>query len=245
MKHILVIQSRKGAEVVAEEQRIFCRAVGLHGIVEFVSSLDDTVVWGDPTALLAPYDAVILGGSGDFDFDGGRVPHDEACTGSREIASRITPLVQYVFEHDFPLLGICFGHQLISEVLGVKVVNDCAQKKIGSFEVCLTEAGKNDPLFSTLPEKFFARYGHKDSLSAIPESAVLLARSEFCKTSALRFGSRVYSVQFHPELIEDDIRTRIARCPLYLPEGIDVSSFVRTSPEAYTLISRFITHIAT
>ncbi len=240
MKKILVIQSRKRPEMIQAEQGEYTRAIPQDCILTFISSLDETVAWHNPLEILADYNAVILGGSGEFDFDGGREAEDVACCTSREIVNRLRTLILYVIEMDFPLLGICYGHQIVSEVLGVKVVNDHTQKKVGSYEVTLTDAGKKDMIFSKLPETLMAQYGHKDSLSALPQGAVLLATGNRCKTSALRLKQNIYTMQFHPELTAEDSCLKLSRSPGYLPEGVDVSSIIKPSIEASRIIPLFI-----
>lgn len=240
MTSLLLIQSRKRPEMVEGEQGEYTRALEGTGVaLSFASVFDDSIDWNAPEMLLAPYDGVILGGSGEYDFDGGRPLTDEVRIESKAIVERLRPLLAYVFAHDVPLLGVCYGHQIVSEYLGVPVVNDLDQKKVGSHDVCLTEEGKLDPLFTELPERFIGQYGHKDSLSALPPGAVLLATGPSCKTSALRFGSRIYTLQFHPELTEKDVEWKLANSPGYLPEGITLEELIKPSPEASTLIPRF------
>lgn len=243
MKKILIIQSRKRPEMVLAEQGEYTRAADNLAELVFLSSLDSHLEWASPEKILQGFDGVILGGSGEFDFDGGREAEDPARVTSKEIVGRLQPTVGYIMEHNMPLLGVCYGHQIVSEVLGVRVVNDHEQKKVGSFPVTLTEEGKKDPLFSALPETFMAQYGHKDSLQALPAAAVLLASGERCRTSALRYGSVAYTVQFHPELTAEDVKWKLQNSPGYLPEGVDVESLVKVSPEASTIIPHFIEQI--
>lgn len=240
MKNILIIQSRKRPDMIADEQKGYSRIIGPEHSVNFISSLDESIDWNHPDTLLQPYDAVIFGGSGDFDFDGGRDERDAARITSREIVERVRSIVLHSLERDFPLLGICYGHQIVSEVLGVPVVNDHAQKKSGSHDITLTDAGKRDVLFCVLPETFVAQYGHKDSLSACPPGAVVLANSDLCKTSALRYRSNVYTMQFHPEMSREDVVWKLSNSPGYLPDGVDIESIARHSHEASTIIPRFI-----
>ncbi len=243
MKRILVIQSRNNLETIVSEQDGYRRAVGEHGVVNFISSLDDSLPWNLPERIIESYDAVILGGSGDYDFDGGREHDDVARIISNQIVERIQNLIQYVIDRDFPFLAICFGHQIVSEVLGVKVIHDHSQKKAGSYHVTLTGEGRKDTLFSHLPETFFAQYMHKDSLSDCPNGATLLASSDCCRASALRFGTRVYTLQFHPELTAEDLAWKLEDIPGYLHESIDPRSVVKPSPEASTIIPRFLASI--
>lgn len=242
---MLLIQSRKRPEMVEGEQGEYTRALaGTGAALSCMSVFDDTIDWHAPEALLSGHDGIILGGSGEYDFDGGRPLTDAVRAESKAIVERLRPLLDYVFANDVPLLGVCYGHQIISEYQGIPVVSDVEQKKVGSHAVCLTEAGKTDPLFAGLPERFIGQYGHKDSLSAVPKDAVLLATGPSCKTSALRYGSRIYTLQFHPELTETDVAWKLANSPGYLPEGIPLDELIKPSPEASTLIPRFAKLIA-
>lgn len=242
-RNILIIQSRCMPHTILSEQEGYRRVIGDQYRLSFLSSLDDTHAWHSPEEILNEYDAVILGGSGDFDFDGGRDHEDEARSTSRVITERVRNVVLHALERDFPLLGICYGHQIVSEVLGVRVVHDHAQKKVGTHPVILTDAGKSDVLFKDLPDVFGAQYMHKDSLSDIPEGAVLLAKSDCCKASVLRFGSRVYTMQFHPELRAEDLLWKIEAIPGYLPSGVDPRSITQPSPDASRIIPRFLEYV--
>lgn len=243
MKKILVIQSRKRPEMIQAERGEYRRAIPEQYEIGFISSLDESIEWESPSVVLDSYDAVILGGSGEFDFDGGREKGDIACITSQVISTRLKTLIKYVIENNFPLLGICYGHQIVSAVLGVKVVNDHTQKKVGSYEVSLTNEGRSDTLFSKLPETFIAQYGHKDSLSALPQGAVVLATGDRCRTSALRIGRHVYTMQFHPELTAEDSLRKLSCSPGYLPEGVDVTSIIKPSVEASRIIPLFIENV--
>ncbi|MDQ5955492.1 MAG: hypothetical protein QG621_495 [Patescibacteria group bacterium] len=229
--------------MVAGEQEEYKRATKGEVELRFVSTLDESQPWQEPQKMLEGVDGVILGGSGEFDFDGGRTNDDPARTTSQEILARVKPLVLYMIERDFPLLGICYGHQIVGEVLGVRVVHDEVQKKIGSYPVTLTDAGKQDSLFHDTPETFIGQYGHKDSLSALPAGAVVLASSAVCKTSALRFGTHAYTTQFHPELTPEDVMRKLQNSPGYLPEGVEVDSIIKPSSDSSELIPRFIERI--
>ena len=238
---ILLIQSRRRPEMLASEQGEYERAAeGTGTVFSFVSSLDLSLPWATPARLLKDMDALIIGGSGEFDFDGGRESGDEARVTSRTILERLRPLIAYVTEHDTPTLGVCYGHQIIAEAHGVSVIHDRVQNKVGTAPVRLTKAGKNDPLFVGLPDTFLTQYGHKDSLSALPAGATLLAEGDRCRFSALRYRTRLYTVQFHPELTASDVVHKLANSPGYLPDGVEPSSIVHESSDASTIIPRFV-----
>ncbi len=200
MKKVLVVQSRTQSERIVREQENFTRAIGVSADTTFLSALDERLAWTTPDEFLEGYQGVIFGGSSDFDFHGGRDKKDPARLMSLIILSRTKNLVSYALAEKIPLLGICYGHQLIANMYGGEVRNDKGQSKFGSYEVQLTDEGKRDILFKNLPESFVTQYAHNDSVTKLPEGATLLASSHGCHFSALRYGTSAYSVQFHPEV---------------------------------------------
>lgn len=107
---IIVIQFRLRNNTVALEQQSIVREIRSDVALDFHSALDGTLSWNDPKTLLLGYSGVIFGGSGDFDFDGGRLDQDQAKTRSYQMLEQLRPLLDYIFKHDVPTLGICYGH---------------------------------------------------------------------------------------------------------------------------------------
>jgi len=190
------------------------------------------------------YDAIVIGGSGDLYIDGGRAADEPERAQAQEALRRIAPIITMARQYSMPVLGVCFGHQLIAELAGGSVTHDHSQKKTGTYEVALTEAGKEDPLCRDLPERFLAQYAHKDSVTTLPADAVVLASGDACRFSALRYkGSRIYSVQFHPELTCADMVELAALQPHYLPEGAKPELLFRESNAASSLLRAFVDQI--
>jgi GMP synthase (glutamine-hydrolysing) len=237
---ILTIQFRSNPSSREQEQAAIVREGGVYAEIEFISALDESVNWAEPAALMAPYQGVILGGSGDFDFDGGRSEDDMARKQSYVFLEQLRPLFQYLFDNDVPTLGICYGHQLLGAFAGAQVKRDEAQKKTRSHPVKVM-VDKNDYfLFSDLPDTFYAQYGHKDSLDRVPEGAVLLMNGgEECKVSALRYKNNIYTTQFHPELTLEDMLARMHASPDYLPEGVVAEEVFKDSPDANRILRNF------
>lgn len=223
---VLVVQSRTDESQVARERENFTRAIGSAAEVEFLSALDERLAWTWPDEFLKGCDGVIFGGSSDFDFDGGRSQKDPARIMSTILLSRSKLIVRYAFGEKLPVLGVCFGHQLIAQMHGGDVQCDPEQKKSGSHEVSLTQEGKKDPLFKHLPESFIAQYLHKDSATQLPEGATVLAVGPSCHFSALRYGDNIYTTQFHPEV-----------------ECVNGDTNPKPSPECCKLIPLWIKHI--
>lgn len=225
MQKILLVQSRITEERVERERNNFKRAVGDSAELGFISAVDEKLGWTTPESLLEGYDGVIFGGSSDFDFHGGRPDGDPVRLMSMMILSRARNIVSYAMQSDIPTLGVCFGHQIIGNMHGGMVTNDREQAKMGAHEIAVTDEGKRDPLFSALPVKFFAQYAHKDSVTSMPEGATLLAGSPTCRFSVLRYGKRVHTVQFHPEVLK-------------MPRGPE-----RDTPEASKLVRLWIERV--
>lgn len=207
MNKIVVIQFRIDERKVSDEERAFLNVFQNSSVdISFKNATSDSLQWSDPLAVLEGADGVILGGSGDFDFDGGRAHTDEFRIASHQFLIKMKPLLEYISEQDFPTIGICFGHQILARSVGTPVVHDTLQAKEGRHEVSLTADAKNDFLFKDLPHCFPVHYGHKDSLATLPEGATLLAYGDKCSYSALRFGNNRYGFQFHPELEISDTK---------------------------------------
>ncbi len=224
MHTILLVQSRITPERIERERDNFTRALGGIAQLESLSALDERFGWETPQEFLAGYDGVMFGGSSDFDFHGGRPESDPVRATSMQILERTRPLVAHAFLINLPILGVCFGHQIIANMHDGNVHNDKEQNKFGAHEVHLTPEGAQDPLFKHLPQSFIAQYAHKDSATNLPEAATLLATGASCGFSALRYGEKAYTVQFHPEIKR-------------------ITGATKSSPEAYQIVPLWVKHI--
>src|SRR3989344_360392 len=240
---ILVVQARENPISIAAEQSHYRHSVGDAAHLDFLSLLDEKLAWTTPDEILKDYDATILGGSESMYIHGGRMDNDPARLLAMIALSRARNFVSYAFAEELPILGVCFGHQLIAQMRGGEVAHDQAQMKSGSYEVHLTDAGERDAVFGELPASFVAQYGHKDSATTLPEGATLLVSADCCRFSGLRYGSRAYTMQFHPELTAQEAIVRLNACPEYLPKNTKAEDVVRTSPEASRLIPLWIERI--
>jgi len=155
---------------------------------------------GPPTAAkVRDYDALLLGGSGDFYVSKRDLPNIDATF----------ELLQEVAETGHPTFGSCFGYQLLVEALGGRIIHDPDRTEVGTYALELTDAGKEDPLFGTLPERFNAQMGHKDRAEIHPEGIDNLASSEMVPLQALRVHDQpIWAAQFHPELTCETNRDR-------------------------------------
>ncbi len=101
-----------------------------------------------------------------------------------------------------PILGICFGHQILCSALGAKVFDNSAGWEIGSSRVQLTDKGKLSPLFNGFDKQFSVYQSHHDVVSHLPDNIDLLCANEY-GVQSISFSDFIYGVQFHPEFSYD------------------------------------------
>lgn len=102
-----------------------------------------------------------------------------------------------IFDLDIPVLGICYGMQLMSYHFGGKVER-ASHREYGKAEITVTNTNK---LYEKLPEQQVVWMSHSDLVVAPPEGFVTDATSLSCPVAAMSDVSRkLYGVQFHPEV---------------------------------------------
>ncbi|KLJ00580.1 glutamine amidotransferase [Luteimonas sp. FCS-9] len=142
-----------------------------------------------------------------------------------------------------PLLGICYGHQLIAHALGGEAGANPRGREMGTVEIETLPAAADDPLFRDLPPRFAAQATHLQSALGLPDGAVALARSALEPHHAFRWGDRVWGLQFHPEFSATHMRGYIrARAEALRAEAADPAAMlaaVRAAPHARRVLRRF------
>jgi GMP synthase (glutamine-hydrolysing) len=96
-------------------------------------------------------------------------------------------LIREIRDSGRPLVGVCFGHQIIAQALGGSVVKHPDGWRVGAtdYEIDGTPLTLNA--------------WHQDQVVTVPPGAEVVGRAEGCDVAALRYGDRIFTVQPHPE----------------------------------------------
>ncbi len=101
-----------------------------------------------------------------------------------------------------PVLGICYGHQLLAKAMGGKVDFHPQGIEIGTVSIEMVDNDSSDPIFRGIQGPFLAHVCHSQTVTKLPEKAICIARNEYESTHAFKIGSSAWGVQFHPEYDE-------------------------------------------
>lgn len=163
----------------------------------------------------------------DMDFPDG----PEACdgwliTGSRHGAYEDLPfipplehLIRAIFDAGRPLVGICFGHQIIAQAMGGRV-----EKFAGGWS-----AGHQ--IYDFSGAEIALNAWHQDQVVEVPEGAQVLARSDFCENAALLYGGQALTLQPHPEFDDTAMAELVkVRGPVLPPALAETASATLNTP---------------
>ncbi len=120
-------------------------------------------------------------------------------TDDPEGVARFSDWLRSLMAAGVPVLGICYGHQLLAAALGGEVGYHPEGPEIGTVEVELLPDADMDELFGGLPRRFPAQASHEQTVLALPRRATRLGASRHDPNAAVRFRPGVWGVQFHPE----------------------------------------------
>lgn len=155
----------------------------------------------------------------------------------------LVPWLKAAVARATPVLGICYGHQLLAHALGGEVGCHPGGMEIGTVQIRKSRIAAGDPLFDAVPDEFAAQVVHSQSVRRLPPGAVCLAANDYEHNHAFRYGDRAWGVQFHPEFDTEAIYGYIRKFAVALAaNGRDPSAIareVRATPAAAGVLRRF------
>jgi GMP synthase (glutamine-hydrolysing) len=198
LKKVLLLKAGEAANPVrlrvGDYERWFQRALGGEAKLEVLRVSQGA----NPPRTLDGYDALMMTGS----------PLSVASPTDWMIRS--AEFLKKAGDRRLPVLGVCFGHQLLGFAYGSQVILNPQGREIGSIQVELTPEGRTDPLFANLPNVFWVQTTHEDIVSTLPNGARHLALNQQTTFQSFGIGSNVRGVQFHPEM-EPEMMTALVR----------------------------------
>ncbi len=166
--------------------------------------------------LLAPFDVELT----TYDVQREPLPADPAArdgwlvSGSADSAYEPLPWIEptaaflrAVVADGAPLVAICFGHQLLAQALGGRVVRADQGWGVGVHHYALTDAAPWPDQPSSGAVRLIA--SHQDQVVILPEGATVVAHTEHCPNAAFTMGPRVLAIQPHPEFTAEISRRLI------------------------------------
>lgn len=120
-------------------------------------------------------------------------------------------LKSYVLESGLPILGICYGMQLLAYQLGGKVA-PATQREYGLAQLQISKGGQSTPIFAQLPDEMTVWMSHGDRIDATPTGFETMAQTVNSPLAAMGDIKRgIYGIQFHPEVVHTPLGKEIVK----------------------------------
>lgn len=160
-----------------------------------------------------------------------------SCYEDKDWIVELEILIKKGYDLNKPILGICFGHQIISQALGGKVIKNLKGWELGSNKIVKTEFGLKSQIFNSIPDDNDYYFSHQDIVSELPQTAVELAYNEM-GNQAYSIGKNIFGVQFHPEFNYKVMKSYVNR---RMEMGITPKNpFISKQNTSYFVINNFI-----
>ena len=142
-----------------------------------------------------------------------------------------------------PVLGVCYGHQLLAHALGGRVDYHPSGREVGTVNIERLPSSADDLLLGLSPTNFLAHASHRQSVLELPPGAVTLARSAHDQHHAVRYAPTTWGLQFHPEfsgeIMQGYLQQRTSAATGNCPADCCADRAHAPAPHARRLLRRF------
>ena len=157
-----------------------------------------------------------------------------------------TAFIRSVILAGKPVIGVCLGSQFMAKALGATVRSGRALE-IGMTPITLTAEGKQDPVFSSLPESFDVFEWHGEVFD-LPKDCVPLAGSNIAPLQAFRYATRSYGLLFHLEMEQSGIDLLCVECASDVTKARLTAQRIKSTalphlPQLHKTADRLIDHL--
>jgi len=150
-------------------------------------------------------------------------------------------LLERAVTSDFPTLGICLGAQLLAAAAGASVYPNrpaaAVIREVGWGAVHFTRSAAEEPVLLGLDAAEIVLHWHGDTFD-LPPGAALLASTLHCPNQMFRVKTRLFGVQFHPEVDEPDIANWILADCEYIEGALGPSGAARIAADTRRFMPR-------
>jgi GMP synthase (glutamine-hydrolysing) len=132
-------------------------------------------------------------------------------------------LLDDALTRDVPVLGLCLGAQMLSELAGSLVFSGRDRgmpAEVGFFPLRVTEVGRHDPVMEAFAGPEPVLFWHQDTHD-LPPGGVHLAATDLYSMAAFRLGRHVYGLQYHLETTPEMLAVWVEQSPLLAVAGVD------------------------
>ena len=212
---------------VGEQPDWFKAALGDVGLIKVVCPFE-----GEPLPAAGTFSGAVISGSWAM------------VTDHEEWSERTANWLREIIGAGVPVLGVCYGHQLMAYALGGAVDYHPQGSEVGQIAVSLNDAARHDPLLEGLPNSFDTFLSHEQSVLTLPSCAVVLASSSHDPHQIIRYSSTALSVQFHPEfsapVMNKIITSRSERVAMKGKDRDALLAAVNDTPFSRAILQRFV-----